>query len=261
MEVIVLPGEQQIGSVGADVVSQHVIANPEAVLGLATGSSPLRVYGELGRRVAAGELSLSRCRAFLLDEYLGLPHGHPESYRRVIERDFVERVDIDTARVLGPDGSAEDVNAACADYEARIAAAGGVDIQLLGVGSNGHIAFNEPGTSLASSTQARMLTQQTRRDNARFFDGQPETVPQHCLTQGIGTILRARHLLFIALGDIKAEAVHQLVEGSVSAFWPVSALQLHPHVTVLLDEAAASRLQLRDYYRDCAAHKLAGQGY
>ena len=261
MEVVILPNEEQIGVVGADVLAEHITGDPAAVLGLATGSSPLRVYEELGRRVDAGELTLSGCSAFLLDEYLGLPHGHPESYRQVIERDFVERVDIDSARVHSLDGSATDVAAACRGYEKQIAEAGGVDVQVLGVGSNGHIAFNEPSTSLASRTQAKMLTEQTRRDNARFFDGDVEAVPQHCLTQGIGTILEAGHLLLIALGDGKAEAVHQLIEGPVSTFWPATALQLHPHVTVLLDEAAASRLLLRDYYLACGEKKLAGQGY
>ncbi len=261
MEVIILPDEDRIGLVGADVVAEHILDNPSAVLGLATGSSPVRVYEELGRRVDSGQLTLSGCSAFLLDEYLGLPEGHPESYRQVIERDFVDRVDIDSSRVLALDGSATDVTAACADYEERIAAAGGVEVQVLGVGSNGHIAFNEPGTSLAARTQVKMLTERTRRDNARFFDDDVDAVPQHCLTQGIGTILEARHLVLIALGDGKAEAVQQLVEGPVSALWPVSALQLHPHVTVLLDEAAASRLELREYYLACAEHKLAWQGY
>lgn len=261
MEVIVTPDRQRLATLGADAVAQHVAANPAAVLGLATGSSPLRVYEELGRRVAAGRLSLRGCSAFLLDEYVGLPVGHPESYRQVIEREFVRLVDIDGGRVRGPDGSAGDVPGACADYEERICAAGGVDVQLLGVGSDGHVAFNEPGSSLASRTRIKTLTEQTRRDNARFFEGAVAAVPRHCLTQGIGTILDARHLVLIATGRHKAEAVHHLVEGAVSAMWPATALQLHPHVTVLLDEAAASRLQLREYYRQTYAAKPDWQGF
>lgn len=249
MEIIVSSDHERIAMLGADAVAQHVIDDPAAVLGLATGSSPLRVYQELGRRVSAGQLTLRGCSAFLLDEYLGLPPGHPESYREVIEREFVQLVDIDGAQVLGPDGTATDVDAACADYEGRIAAAGGVDVQLLGVGGNGHIAFNEPGASAASRTRATTLTDQTRRDNARFFGGDVDAVPQRCLTQGIGTILEARHLVLIALGEAKAEAVHELVEGRISTQWPVTALQEHPRVTVLLDDAAASRLQSRDHAR------------
>lgn len=261
MEVLILPDTRRIAEVGADIIAQHVDAEPATVLGLATGSSPLTVYRELGRRIERGELSLRGCSAFLLDEYLGLPQGHPESYRQVIEREFVDLVDISSEVVHGPEGSAKDVVAACVEYEARIAAAGGVDVQLLGIGSNGHIAFNEPGSSLASRTAARVLTEQTRRDNARFFAGDIDAVPRHCLTQGIGTILEARHLVLIATGERKAEAVQQLVEGPVSAFWPATALQLHPHVTVLLDEAAAARLQLREYYVGSAEHKLPGQAY
>lgn len=261
MEVVILDDAEQIGRVGADALAQHVQRDPACVLGLATGSSPLRVYQELARRVRAGELSLAGCRAFLLDEYVGLPADHPETYHAVIRRDLVDHVDLDDARVLGPDGQAEDVPAACAGYEQAIAEAGGVDVQLLGIGTDGHIAFNEPGSSLASRTRIKTLTAETRRDNARFFGGDVEAVPRHCLTQGIGTILEARHLVMVALGQAKAEAVHHMVEGAVSALWPASALQLHPHVTVILDPAAASRLQLADYYREAWASRPSWQAF
>ncbi|AXH96229.1 glucosamine-6-phosphate deaminase [Ornithinimicrobium avium] len=261
MEVVILEDEEQVGRVGADAVAQHVLADPSSVLGLATGSSPLPVYQELAARVRRAELSLAGCRAFLLDEYVGLPPGHPESYREVIMRDFVDHVDLIPAQVQGPDGLAEDVREACSAYEQAIADAGGVDVQLLGVGSDGHVAFNEPGSSLGSRTRIKTLTGQTRRDNARFFGGDVAAVPQHCITQGIGTILDARHLVLVAMGVAKAEAVHSLVEGAVSALWPASALQLHAHVTVILDGAAASRLQLKDYYREAYAVKPAWQGF
>lgn len=250
MEVVILDDEEQVGRVGADAIAEHLARNPRTVLGMATGSSPLGVYRELAARVAAGELSLADCRAFLLDEYVGLPPGHPQSYRATIQREFVDQVDLDQANVHGPDVSAPDIRGACAAYERAIQDAGGVDVQLLGIGSDGHIAFNEPGSSLGSRTRTKALTAQTRRDNARFFDGDVEAVPRQCLTQGIGTILDARHIVLVALGQAKAEAVHQLVEGAVSALWPATALQLHPHVTVILDDAAASRLQLKDYYRE-----------
>lgn len=259
MEVVILDDEEQVGRVGADAVAQHVARDPGTVLGLATGSSPLRVYRELADRVRRGELSLAGCTGFLLDEYVGLPADHPESYRAVIQRELVDHVDLDPARVHGPDGLAQDVPAACASYEWAISQAGGVDVQLLGIGSDGHVAFNEPGSSLASRTRIKTLTAQTRRDNARFFGGDVDQVPRHCLTQGIGTILEARHLVLIALGEGKAEAVHQLVEGAVSALWPATALQLHPHVTVVLDQAAASRLLLHDYYRETYAAKPSWQ--
>lgn len=261
MEVVIVDGEEQVGVVGADIFEQHVRANPQAVLGLATGSSPLSVYRELGARVQAGTVSLAGCTAFLLDEYVGLEPGHPEAYRTVIDREFVDLVDIDPANVHGLDGLAEDIPAMCAAYEQAITDAGGVELQLLGVGTDGHIAFNEPGSSFASRTRTKALTGQTRADNARFFDGDIDAVPQLCVTQGIGTILDAEHLVLVALGEGKAEAVQHLVEGSVSALWPATALQLHRHVTVILDEGAASRLTLADYYRESLAAKPGWQTY
>jgi glucosamine-6-phosphate deaminase len=196
----------------------------------------------------------------MLDEYVGLADDRPERYRKVIDRDFVAKVDIDPANVFGPDGRAADLPAACAAYEQAIRAAGGVDLQLLGIGSDGHIAFNEPGSSLASRTRIKSLTRQTREDNARFFGGDVEAVPHHCLTQGVGTILEARHVVLLASGREKAEALHQLTEGPVSALWPATALQFHPHVTVLVDSAAAARLQLGSYYTETYAAKPAWQG-
>ncbi|MGO0577812.1 glucosamine-6-phosphate deaminase [Ornithinimicrobium panacihumi] len=261
MEVVIVGDEAQAGNLGADIIEQHVRAKPDAVLGLATGSSPLSIYRALADRVQAGTLSLARCKAFLLDEYVGLEPGHPEAYRTVIDREFVEGVDIDPTNVQGLDGLAEDIPAMCQAYEEAIAAAGGVDVQLLGIGTDGHIAFNEPGSSLASRTRSKSLTGQTRRDNARFFDGDVDQVPTLCVTQGIGTILDAGHLVLIALGEGKAEAVRELVEGPISALWPATALQLHRHVTVILDDGAASRLRLRDYYEESYAAKPAWQGY
>lgn len=174
---------------------------------------------------------------------------------------LVDLVDIDPARVHGPDGLADDLVAACADYEASIRAAGGVDVQILGISTDGHIAFNEPGSSLASRTRIKTLTRQTRIDNARFFDGDVEAVPVHCLTQGIGTIMAARHIVLVASGRAKAEAVHRLIEGPISALWPATILQMHPHVTVIIDPAAAGLLQLADYYRDTLADKPTWQAF
>jgi glucosamine-6-phosphate deaminase len=259
MEVVITTADS-VGPTAADAVDQLYRDNPDGVLGLATGSSPLAVYDELSRRVSSGGLSLARARAFMLDEYVGLPADHPERYRNVIERDFVAKVDIDPAQVLGLDGLAADLTAACSAYERSIADAGGVDVQILGIGTDGHIAFNEPGSSLASRTRIKTLTTQTRRDNARFFGDDIDSVPQHCLTQGIGTIMEARHLVLVATGRAKAEAVHQLVEGPVSAMWPATMLQMHPHVTVVLDDAAADRLQLARYYAETYQAKPSWQG-
>lgn len=255
MEVVIDPSPERLAEIAAGAVERLLTSRPDAVLGLATGSSPLLVYRELAARHATGRLSFARARAFLLDEYVGLPADHPERYRRVIGRELEQHVDFAPGAVQAPDGNAEDLPAACAAYEAAIAEAGGVDLQLLGVGTDGHVAFNEPGSSLGSRTRVKTLTAQTRQDNARFFDGDVEAVPRHVLTQGLGTILEARHLVLLATGRGKAEAVHQLVEGPVSALWPATVLQHHPHVTVLLDEAAASRLQLADYYRQTWASK------
>jgi glucosamine-6-phosphate deaminase len=192
--------------------------------------------------------------AFLLDEYIGLPVGHEASYREFIERHFSGLVDIEPENVHVPDGAAADVEAACARYEKKIHAAGGVDLQLLGIGADGHLGFNEPTSSLASRTRVKTLTAQTLSDNARFFDG-VDDVPHHVVTQGIGTILEARHLVLIAIGNSKAESIARAVEGPLTSMCPGSAIQLHPHATVVIDEAAASRLTLVDYYRDTFAGK------
>ena len=258
MEVVIAE-QRELTGLAADAVERLVREEPSAVLGLATGSTPMPVYDELVRRHREEGLSFAGARGFLLDEYVGLCRDHPQRYRRVISQEIVERVDWPEEQVLGPDGLAEDLPEACACYEQSIAEAGGIDLQLLGIGADGHVAFNEPGSSLASRTRVKSLTAQTREDNARFFDS-PEEVPVHCLTQGLGTISEARHLVLLAIGEHKAPAVRQLVEGAISARWPATVLQLHPHVTVLVDEAAASGLELSDYYRQAFASKPEGQG-
>lgn len=262
MEVVILPGRDAAAALVGGTITELVARRPDAVIGLATGSTPLGVYRDLARRHGNGELSLARARAFLLDEYVGLPTGDPQAYRAFIARELEAHVDFGPGAVCGPDVrvSAEGLIAACDDYEKAIRKAGGVDIQLLGIGSDGHIGFNEPGSSLASRTRLKTLTAQTRRDNARFFDGDVDAVPWHVVTQGIGTILDARHLVLLAFGPEKAGAVAAAVEGPVTAMVPASALQLHPHATVVVDEDAATRLQLAEYYRETWSHKPAWQG-
>lgn len=253
MEVLIHPTPAAAGAAVADIVEGYVRRGP-CVLGLATGSSPVAAYRELARRHRDTGLSFAQARAFLLDEYVGIPRSHPESFHSVIRRDFTDHVDFTPGTVRSPEGDARDPHWAAAEYDAAIAAAGGVDVQLLGIGTNGHIGFNEPTSSLTSRTRLKTLTQQTRLDNARFFASLDE-VPHHCVTQGLGTIGEARHLVLVATGEAKAAAVAAAVEGPLSAFCPASVLQLHRRATLVVDEAAAVGLKLTDYYRWTAAHK------
>lgn len=252
---VVIADEYTLAELAADAIERLLRTEASPVLGLATGSSPLRIYDELTTRHKNEGLSFARAQAFMLDEYVGIADDHPQRYRNVIDAEIATRVDFAEGAVRGPDGSADDLAAASADYERKIAEAGGIHLQILGIGSDGHIAFNEPGSSLASRTRVKSLTHQTRLDNARFFDGDVGQVPKLCLTQGLGTIMEAKHLVLVATGGNKAEAVHQMVEGPISAMWPATVLQMHPHVTVMLDDAAASRLQLGDYYRHAYENK------
>jgi glucosamine-6-phosphate deaminase len=248
MQVVIVPTPDEVGLAAAAKIAKVVRERPDAVLGVATGSSPLAIYHELARRAAEGSLDFSAARAFALDEYVGLPPEHPESYHSVIRREVTETLGLKPALVQVPDGAAADLQRACDEYERMIREAGGVDIQLLGIGANGHIGFNEPTSSFASRTRIKTLAPKTRADNARFFDS-PDQVPTHCLTQGLGTILDAHRLVLVAQGGAKADAVARMVEGPLSSMCPGSALQLHPDATVVVDEAAAARLELADYYR------------
>ena len=255
MEVVIVDTPRAAALVAADAVTSLLAERPEAVLGLATGSSPLPTYRELVARYEAGALSFAGVTAFLLDEYVGLADDHPQRYRRFIEREFTSLVDLPTGALHGPDGSSSSVAGAGPRYEALIHEAGGIDLQILGIGGDGHIGFNEPSSSLASRTRIKTLTGATRAANARFFGGDVEAVPRHVLTQGIGTILDARHLVLIATGAAKAAPIARAVEGPVTAMLPASALQWHPHVTVIVDEPAAAALTYADYYRETLANK------
>lgn len=260
MEVVVVENPSTGAALVGDAIAALLAAKPQAVLGLATGSTPLPVYDDLAGRYERGEITFAQARGFALDEYVGLPAGHPESYRAVLDREIVGRVDFAPDAVQTPDGWSDDPRGACLSYDFAITAAGGIDLQILGVGTDGHIGFNEPTSSLASPTRIKTLTQQTREDNARFFDDDLSQVPHHVLTQGIGTILRADHLVLLAWGSNKAQAVAATVEGPVTAMVPSSALQLHPHATVVVDEAAAGELSHLEYYRHVFANKPSWQG-
>ncbi|WBU36769.1 glucosamine-6-phosphate deaminase [Homoserinibacter sp. YIM 151385] len=254
-EVVIVRDAEEGGALAASLIASLVRRKPEAVLGLATGSTPLTTW----RSLAGAGLDLSRVSGFALDEYLGLPDGHPESYQAVVVREIVEVLGLDPARVRVPGDDGGPLEEAGVRYEAAIREAGGIDLQVLGIGRTAHIGFNEPGSSLASRTRIKTLAEQTRLDNARFFDSVDE-VPRHCLTQGLGTILDARHAVLLAWGEAKAEAVAAALEGPVTASVPGSALQLHPEVTAIVDEAAASRLANAAYYRFAWEHRDAVGG-
>ena len=225
------------GELVAALVADALARRPDAVLGVATGSSPLPVYTAL-----AGRAGPAPAHLVALDEYVGLPSGHPQSYRATILREVAGPLGVPAGRVHVPDGSLPDLTAAAADFEDTIAALGGVDVQLLGIGSNGHLAFNEPGSALTSRTRAVDLTARTREDNARFFGGTVDDVPRRALTQGIATLLQARSLVLVARGAAKASAVRAALLGPIDAACPASALRRHPCVTLVLDIAAASKL-------------------
>lgn len=258
-EVIIVKSQDEAGALVGASIADLITANPRAVLGLATGSTPIVVYNHLASQVKERNIDVSQVQGFALDEYAGLPVEHPESYRSVITRTVVEPVGLTPDLVHVPNGDLSTIATAGRDYDAAIAAAGGVDVQILGIGTDGHIGFNEPSSSLASGTRIKTLTEQTRLDNARFFNSLDE-VPTHCITQGIGTILKARHLVLLAFGENKADAVAQSIEGPVSAMCPASAMQLHPHATFVIDEASASKLKLADYYRWVFDNKPQWQG-
>lgn len=257
MQIIITETPADIARVSAERVAwkiRTVTASGESpVIGVATGSSPLGTYANLAELVRQGELDVSNVTMFALDEYVGLDLNHPESYHSVIHAAVTVPLGMRQDHVHVPNGAAEDLTAACADFERRISASGGIDLQLLGIGSNGHIGFNEPTSSLTSRTRMKTLTPQTRIDNARFFSSIDE-VPMHCVTQGLGTVLDARSLLLVAQGEAKADAVAQMVEGPLSSMCPGSVLQLHRDATVVIDRAAASKLQLTEYYDQVQAH-------
>lgn len=238
MEIFVVPNAEGVGAVAAGILAAVIRSRPDAVLGLATGGSPLPLYEAL----SGHRLDMSGVRGFALDEYVGLPAGHPQSYAEVVRREVTERLHLDPANVCLPDGGAADPAAAAQDYDRAIARAGGIDVQILGIGHNGHLAFNEPGSALDSRTRVEVLTERTRQANSRYFDS-PTDVPERCITQGLGTIMEARQLLLVVSGADKASILCEALSGPVSPGCPASVLQLHAHVTVVADEAAAARLQ------------------
>lgn len=264
MEVVITSSPAAGGQAAARLVEKLVRAKPDAVLGLATGSTPLGLYRELVLMHREEGLDFSRVTTFNLDEYVGLAPEHPASYHRFMRENLFEAINIPAAHTHLPDGLAENIPAFCARYEAAIREAGGIDLQVLGIGREGHIGFNEPSSSLASRTRIKTLTPETIRANEPFFARREEVAeeaegPRHVITMGVGTILESRVCLLLAFGEEKAEAVAAMVEGPVTAMCPASALQFHPRAIVIADEEAASRLRRAEYYRAVYAGKPAFQ--
>jgi glucosamine-6-phosphate deaminase len=244
MEVIIRPDAGAAASLTARLIADRLRAKPDLVLGLATGRTMERVYDLL----AAMALDFSRCRSFNLDEYIGLPPTDHRSYRYYMNARLFDRINIAACNTHLPDGMAADPAAAAARHERLIREAGGIDLQLLGIGDDGHIGFNEPVSALLSRTREKALTPATRRQNAAMFGGDPDQVPKRALTMGVGTILEAREVLLLATGAAKAASLAKAVEGPITAMITASALQLHPRCKVVVDDAAAGGLTQREYY-------------
>ena len=249
MEVIILDNTEAVAQLAAQRICELINKKPNAVLGLATGSTPIRMYRHLIALHRRQQLSFRRVTTFNLDEYIGIGADSSQSYRAFMNRELFDALDIDTANTHLPSCEpGENPRQVGAAYEQAIAAAGGIDLQILGIGSNGHIGFNEPTSSLSSRTRVKTLTQRTVNDNSRLFDGQ-EFQPHLAMTMGIATILDSRRTLLLATGEQKAQAVSAAIEGPLTAMCPASALQLHERATFIVDKAAASALQNVDYYR------------
>jgi len=247
MEILVSATYEEMSKAAAKAVAQLLNTRPNAVLGLATGSTPLGLYKELARMHKSEGLDFSQVTTFNLDEYVGLKKDHPQSYHYFMHENLFKHINIPAQNSYIPSGTTDNYAAFCAWYERRIEEYGGIDLQLLGVGSDGHIAFNEPSSSLGSRTRIKTLARSTIEDNARFFEKIVD-VPIYAITMGVGTILEARKILFLANGASKADAVAKAIEGPVTSMITASALQLHPDVTAYLDRAAAGKLSMIGYY-------------
>jgi glucosamine-6-phosphate deaminase len=254
MEIIISADPASASGEAARFLAAVIRKKPGVVLGLATGSTPVALYRELIRMHREEALDFSGCTSFNLDEYVGLGADHPASYRRFMQENLFSSINLPAGRIHIPDGLTPDIPAHCAAYEKSIADAGGIDVQVLGIGSDGHVGFNEPTSSLASRTRIKTLTGRTRSDNAHFFESEDD-VPHHVITMGIGTIMEARAVLLLAFGENKAQAVAGAVEGPITASNPASILQMHPTAKLYLDEKSATKLERRDYYRWVFDHK------
>ncbi len=260
MEIIIQPDSRSASRLAGRIVANLLREKPDAVLGLATGRTPFLLYNELCRMHREKGLDFGRVTSFNLDEYVGLEPSHPASYHSFMREHLFDQINMDKDRIHIPDGMTDDIPRCCKAYEEAIVQAGGIDLQILGIGSDGHIGFNEPTSSLASRTRIKTLTRETRSDNAPFFEKEEE-MPRHVITMGVGTILDSRSIVLLAFGARKAQAVARTVEGPISAMAPASVLQLHRDVKVIIDEAAASKLEKSGYYREVFEGKPDWQKY
>ncbi len=247
MRIVIKENRYDASAFAAVTIALQLQQKPASVLGLATGSTPTLCYEQLIRLYKEGYADFSSAFSFNLDEYHGLSPEHPQSYRYFMQQQLFDHVNINVKNTHVPDGLNENPIHACANYEEEIKAHGGIDLQLLGIGRNGHIGFNEPTSGLQSRTRIKTLTQSTTNANSRFFNGD-EFQPELALTMGIGTILEAKKILLLAFGEEKAQAVQRMIEGALSAYCPASALQLHPDAIIVLDKEAASRLEHSDFF-------------
>ena len=247
MEIIVKESAEEMSKAAARVVARTLNSKPDAVLGLPTGATPLGLYRELVRMHKEGALDFSQVTTFNLDEYVGLTGNHPQSYHYFMYENLFKHINIPKQNIYMPSGTTDNYAAFCAWYEQRIRECGGIDLQVLGIGSDGHIAFNEPTSSLGSRTRIKTLAKQTVEDNARFFDS-PEQVPVYAITMGVGTITEAHKIMLVANGSQKAEAVAAAIEGPVTSMITASALQLHRDVMFIIDREAAGQLKMLEYY-------------
>ena len=243
MQVLILPNPEAVAQKAADHVQQLLQRKPDAVLALPTGNTPLKMYAEFRNR----QLDWRRATTFNLDEYVGIPMGHPGSYHTYMRENFLQHVNLPHTSCHVPDGQAQDLDKACQDYEDAIHDKGGLDLAILGIGQDGHLAFNEPPSSIYCRTRVVRLAPSTRQVNSAVFGALP---PERAVTMGIGTLLQARCMMLLATGESKAAILKQAVEGPLTAFVPASALQLHPQPIILADEAAAGALELQQYYRE-----------
>lgn len=261
MRVIIQQRDDDVATWAAKHVAARIAGAPKGrpfVLGLPTGSTPLGMYGKLIELHKAGEVSFKNVVTFNMDEYVGLPREHAQSYHRFMWDNFFSHIDIPAGNVNILNGMAPDLEAECAAYEERIARAGGIDLFVGGVGADGHIAFNEPGSSLTSRTRIKTLTQDTKKDNSRFFGGDIAKVPSTALTVGVGTVMAAREVMVLVTGQGKARALQHCVEDGVNHMWTLSCLQLHPKALIVCDEDATLDLKVRTvrYFREIEASSL-----
>ena len=248
MEIIIMEDKKAASCLAAKIVSKQIEKKPDSVLGLATGSTQLPLYKELIKLHKEGTVDFSKITTFNLDEYVGLSSEHPSSYHSYMWKNFFSFINIKKHKIHIPNGLTPDISDHCKQYEGNIRASGGIDLQILGLGSDGHIGFNEPSSSLSSRTRIKTLTKKTIEDNSTLFKN-PDDIPKHVITMGVGTIMDSKKCLMLVFGEKKGEAVKQMIEGPISSSIPASILQMHNNTIVIIDKDASSLLGRRDYYK------------